>query len=275
MGKRKRSERIGALIKILSHQPNKIFTLNYFSEIFEAAKSSISEDLGIVKKTLEDFHLGTVETIAGAAGGVKYVPFVTSVRAKNFLEEVCEKLEDPQRIMPGGFIYMTDIISSPSMVETMGEILASQFLNAEIDYVITMETKGIPIALMTAKAFNVPLVIIRRNSKVTEGSTVSINYLSGSSNRIQTMSLSRRALKEGAKVLIIDDFMKAGGTAKGMIDLVNEFKGEVKGIGVLIATKEPEAKVVEHYTPLLYLEEVDVINRKIMIVPNPKITGNI
>ncbi|MCR1899008.1 pur operon repressor [Irregularibacter muris] len=275
MGKRKRNERIGALIKILSHQPNTVFTLNYFSEAFEAAKSSISEDIVIAKKMLEELHLGTIETIAGAAGGVKYVPLVTPERAGFFLEKVCKKLEDPQRIMPGGFIYMTDIISSPSMVETMGEILASQFLNQEIDYVITMETKGIPIALMTAKALNVPLVIVRKNSKVTEGSTVSINYLSGSSNRIQTMSLSRRALKEGAKVLIVDDFMKAGGTAKGMMDLINEFKGEVQGIGVLIATREPEDKVVEHYTPLLYLEEVDVKNRRIIIAPNPKITTKI
>lgn len=271
MGKRKRNERIGALIKILSHQPNKIYTLNYFSILFEAAKSSISEDIVIAKNLLEEMQLGTVETIAGATGGVKYIPVVAPKRSKDFLNEICEKLDNSERIMPGGFIYMTDIISSPEMVTNMGEILASQFLNRDIEYVLTMETKGIPIALMTAKALNAPLIIVRKNSKVTEGSTVSINYVSGSSNRIQTMSLSRRALTKGSKVLIIDDFMKAGGTAKGMIDLVKEFEGEVEGVGVLIATREPQKKVVEEYIPLIYLEKIDQEKGKIYMTPNAEI----
>ena len=54
-----------------------------------------------------------------------------------------------------------------------------------------METKGIPAALMAAQALGVPLVIARRSSKVYEGSAVNINYVSGSSAHIETMSLSR------------------------------------------------------------------------------------
>ena len=72
-----------------------------------------------------------------------------------------------------------------------------------------METKGIPVALMTANALGVPLVIARRSSKVYEGSAVNINYVSGSSGHIETMSLSRRAVQEGQRALIIDDFIKA------------------------------------------------------------------
>jgi len=73
---------------------------------------------------------------------------------------------------------------------------------------------------MTAQKLNVPVAVIRRNNKVTEGATVSINYVSGSTNSIQTMSLSRRSLKDNAKVLLVDDFMKGGGTAKGMADMM-------------------------------------------------------
>ena len=36
------------------------------------------------------------------------------------------------------------------------------------------------------------------------------------------MSL-KRAIKNGANVILIDDFMKGGGTAKGMIDIMKEF----------------------------------------------------
>ena len=81
------------------------------------------------------------------------------------------------------------------------------------------------------------------------------------------MALSRRALPLGAKVLIIDDFMKAGGTARGIVELMAEFNAEVLEIGVLVGTKEPEHKLVKKYTPLLELEKIDGINREITIRP--------
>ena len=52
---------------------------------------------------------------------------------------------------------------------------------------MTIATKGISLAYAVANYLNVPVVIVRRNNKVTEGPTVSINYVSGSTKRIQTM----------------------------------------------------------------------------------------
>lgn len=268
MDKLHRNERIGALIKILADNPNRIFTLNYFTDIFNAAKSTISEDIVIVKKMMGNFSFGVVQTIPGAAGGVKYIPVMSMDKAKNFVQNICTRLGDPERIIPGGFLYMTDIIYSPEIVSIIGEILATQFFNLGVDYVLTVETKGIPIALMTARTLNVPLVIVRRDSKVTEGSTVSINYVSGSTKRIQTMSLSRRAIRKGTKSIFIDDFMKAGGTASGIIELMKEFENEVVGVGVLIETKEPVHKVVKKYISLLTLDEVDEEKDVIQIEPS-------
>ena len=133
---------------------------------------------------------------------------------------------------------------------------------------MTIETKGIPIALMTAEILNVPLVIIRKNIKVTEGSTVNINYISGSTKIIQTMSLSRKALREMSKVLIIDDFMKGGGTVRGIYEMMEEFNVEVAGTGVLISTMSPEKKLVNNYTSLMILKDVDEENRKIDLISN-------
>jgi purine operon repressor len=268
MWKLHRNERIGALVKILCDSPNKVFTLNYFTDIFNAAKSTISEDIVIAKKLMDSFSFGSIETIPGAAGGVKYIPAVSMENARVFVNDLCTRLISQDRIIPGGFLYMTDIIYSPDIVNVIGKILATRFLNCGADYVITVETKGIPIALMTAEALNVPLVIVRRDSKVTEGSTVSINYVSGSTKRIQTMSLSRRAIKKGTKSIFIDDFMKAGGTASGIIELMKEFENEVEGIGVLIETKDPQHKVVGNYVSLLTLEGVNEENGEIKISPS-------
>ena len=102
-------------------------------------------------------------------------------------------------------------------------------LDTPIDVVMTIATKGIPLAYAVANYLNVPVVIVRRDNMVTEGPTVSINYVSGSTKRIQTMVLSKRSLAEGSKVLIIDDFMKAGGTVNGMISLLEEFQAQCSG----------------------------------------------
>lgn len=275
MVKLKRNERIGAIMKILSDRPNHIFTYNYFTDKFNAAKSSISEDIVIIKRMLEKLQLGKIETIHGAAGGVKYIPQITEQMIGDFLSDVAGTLAEKERIIPGGFIYMTDLLYTPSIVGMAGKIFAHKFVGENVDYVVTVETKGIPIALMTAQALNVPLVIIRRNIKVTEGATVNINYVTGSTKKIQTMSLSRKAMKEGARVLVIDDFMKAGGTAKGIYDMMREFKAEVVGTGVFIVTEVPEEKLINNYLPLLVLKKIDEEAREIIVEPNRELFSNI
>lgn len=48
------------------------------------------------------------------------------------------------------------------------------------------------------------------------------------------MYVSKDAIKRNSKCIFIDDFMKAGGTALGIINLLKEFESELLGIGVLI-----------------------------------------
>ena len=86
---------------------------------------------------------------------------------------------------------------------------------------------------------------------MTEGTTTSMNYVSGSTNKINTMYLSRRINLEGKKVLIIDDFMKGGGTAKGMMNLMEEVGAVIIGPCVIFVTEEPNEKLVDNYLPLL------------------------
>jgi purine operon repressor len=263
----RKMERIVALTKILTDRPHKLFPLSHFSELFDAAKSTLSEDILIVRQIFQKYNLGTLETVAGAAGGVRYVPCPSATSVKELLSELAVRLAAPERIIPGGFLYMSDILYTTHWMDKAGEIFFNRFRALAPDYIMTVETKGIPLAFMTARAFALPLVTVRRGSRVTEGSAVSINYVSGSSRRIQTMSLPKRALPAKARVLIIDDFMKAGGTALGMVDLAHEFGAEVVGIGVLVATAEPERSLTTDCQALLILHAVDEHTKRIDIRP--------
>ena len=271
MKKYKRNQRIGALMKIFAERPNHLFSYNYFCKIFNAAKSTISEDVAIVKELVSELSFGRIETISGASGGAMFIPILSIEEEKEILSQLCSLFSQKNRILPGGFIYMTDIFNNPNIVMNIAKIISSEFSNEKIDYIVTVETKGIPVSLMTAQKLNVPLAVIRRNNKVMEGSTVSINYVSGSSNNIQTMSLSRRSLKDKAKVLIVDDFMKGGGTCKGMADMMKEFNADVVGTAVVIETKEPEKKLVDDYTSLLILNNIDGKEGIIEIEANSKL----
>ncbi|MGM0501096.1 MAG: pur operon repressor [Bacillota bacterium] len=266
--KMRRSSRIVAITKILSDKPYKLISLNEFTERFDAAKSTISEDLAIIKDVFTQEKMGKIETVSGAAGGVRFIPYKGSEDTQKTVMNLCKQLSNSDRILPGGYVYMTDLIFNPKLMSDVGEIFATKFADLDAEYIITMETKGIPIALMTARALNLPLVSIRKDSKVTEGSVVSINYITGSSKKIETMSLSRRALPEGSKVIIIDDFMKAGGTAKGMLDLMGEFKAEVLDLGVLIKTATPSKKLVNDYTSLAVLKKINEEAEEIIVEPS-------
>lgn len=263
MKKIRRSARIADMTQYLVERPHHLIPLTFFAERYSSAKSSISEDLQILKEVLAMDELGELKTLPGAAGGVKYIPKVGITKSKEWVEEVMGGLADSSRLLPGGYLYMADYLNQPQIVNRLGKIFSSLFTKTKIDYVMTVETKGIPLAYATAQYLNVPIVIVRRDNRVTEGSVVSINYVSGSSKRIQTMSLSRRGLKEQAKVLIIDDFMKAGGTIRGMMDLLQEFKAEVVGACVLVESESEEQRLVDEVTSLIRLTDVDVKDKTI------------
>lgn len=264
----RRSARLAAMTKMLVDRPNRIVSLSEFVDRFGAAKSTVSEDLAIIRDVFAKEGLGRIETITGAAGGVRYVPVPTREEIQRVSQELCDELRSPDRILPGGFLYISDLVSSPSLMSRVGEIFAAEFHQKSPDAVVTLETRGIPVALMTARALDVPLAIVRRVGRVTEGTVVTTNYVSGSAKRIETMSLSRRALSPGMKVVIVDDFMKAGGSARGLVDLVAEFGAEVAGIGVLVETAEPRQKLVAEYLSLAVLEGVDVEERNVRVRPS-------
>ena len=160
------------------------------------------------------------------------------------------------RVLPGGFLYNADIISTPQYAAAVGEAFATFFADSRPDVVLTMEVKGIPLALMTARAFDVPLVTVRREANVTDGPTVSVNYVSGSSRTVQTMTLPLRAIQPHSRVVFIDDFLRGGGTARGVVDLMREFQAEVVGVGVFIETAVPTEKVISRYVSLIVFEGI-------------------
>ncbi|KRM62785.1 pur operon repressor [Paucilactobacillus vaccinostercus DSM 20634] len=255
------------MTRYLLEHPRTLVSLKFFGERYESAKSSISEDLGILKRTFQERGTGILETLPGATGGARFIPYILREDAENFIAQIIGEVNDESRLLPGGYVYLSDLLSRPDILRQVGRLIATQYLNQDVDAVMTVATKGIPIAQSVATYLNVPFVIVRNDSHITEGSTVSVNYVSGSSKRIEKMELSRRSLQEGANVLVVDDFMKGGGTLNGMRSLINEFDAHLVGMTVFAEGEFTGHRLVDNYTSLVKVNAVDVNNQTIAAQP--------
>ncbi|MEA5004109.1 MAG: pur operon repressor [Christensenella sp.] len=251
-----KKQRIAMMCALLAKNPNKLYSLNYFQELFGAAKSSVSEDAAIIRQAFLEAGIGHLESVAGAHGGIRYVPKMPEHTCTQLKQELIEKMSDTSRILPGGYMYLVDLFCTPYYVDGMAQIIAEWFMDKKADFIVTVETKGVPLAMSVARILNLPLAIARRESKLTDGSVVSINYLSGSSRRLQTMSLSKRLIREGGRALVIDDFIGGGGTIKAISDMLGEFHISVVGTGAAIVNKYPQKKRIGEYRSIFVLEEL-------------------
>lgn len=251
----RRSNRLVDMTRYLLEHPRSLVSLKFFGERYDSAKSSISEDLGIVKHTFAKRGQGSLETIPGASGGAVLTPFYSRENAQQAIDNLVTEVSDNSRLLPGGYIYLSDLIGRPDILRQVGKLIATQYVDQEIDVIMTVETKGIPIAQSVAMYMNKPFVIVRNSSHITEGPTVSVNYVSGSVQRIKKMELSRRTLSAGAKVLVVDDFMKGGGTLTGMKSLIKEFDANLVGITVFAEGRAVnDQRLIDDCTSLLKVE---------------------
>ena len=253
----KRTERACVITQILTENPNRDFSLGFFADKFGCAKSSISEDLKVVRTAMDSAGIGYVETTSGSKGGVRFVPYINEEEAREGLEMIKAQLEDPSRNVGGGYIYTTDMMFDPTVCQICAMQFAKHFASSEADIVVSIETRGIGVAMLTARLLNVPLVVIRREARVSEGSTISINYYSGSADRVQKMSLAKRAIKPGAKAVIIDDFMRKGGTLKGIEDMLTEFDAKAVGFGTVIVAQGVKDKKISNFFPIIILTDTE------------------
>ncbi|KID41052.1 pur operon repressor [Fructilactobacillus fructivorans] len=260
----KRSERLVDMTNYLLNRPHTLVPLTFFAKRYNSAKSSISEDLGIVKQAFQQRGIGLVETVPGASGGAKFTPYILKEAADQFIGEVSDILNDNDRYLPGGYVYMSDILGQPEKLKTIGRIIATQYLFQKVDAVLTVATRGIPVAEASATYLNVPLVIARHDSQITEGSTVSVNYVSASSQEVKRMTISKRSLQPGSNVLIVDDFLRGGGTISGLTSLIDEFDCHLVGSTVFVETDDPGHRRVTDFTSLL---KMDIKDDQIEIKP--------
>ncbi len=101
----------------------------------------------------------------------------------------------------------------------------------DFDVVVGAESRGFIFGTPLAYNLHKPMVLIRKKGKLPR-ETVSVDY--ALEYGTATLEMHVDAIQPGQKVLIVDDLMATGGTAKAMVDLVEKLGGEVVGVLVLM-----------------------------------------
>lgn len=132
----------------------------------------------------------------------------------------------------------------PQLMLKMGEEFAQRFQGEAITKILTIESSGIAVAIMTGLILNVPVIFARKKKSVVSREALYCSkvhsFTKGESNEI---TVSRKFLQEDDKVLIVDDFLANGEAAAGLAAIVEQANATVTGIGIVIEKSfQPGAK---------------------------------
>jgi adenine phosphoribosyltransferase len=129
------------------------------------------------------------------------------------------------------FKDITPLIADPRTLSLAVRALAEHARPLAVDRVIGAEARGFLLGPALALELGAGFVLARKPDKLPH-STVGVEYkLEYGTGRLE---LHRDALPRGARVLVHDDLLATGGTARALCDLVEALGAQVVGCGFLI-----------------------------------------
>ena len=133
---------------------------------------------------------------------------------------------------PGILFYdVTTLLRDPEGFRLSIDALTTPFNDRGISLVIGVESRGFILGAAVADRIGAGFVPVRKPGKLPSASvraTYDLEYGSDS------LEMHRDAIDQGQRVLIVDDLLATGGTARATVDLVKQIGGVVEGVAFLI-----------------------------------------
>jgi adenine phosphoribosyltransferase len=140
--------------------------------------------------------------------------------------------EVPDFPKPGILFYdITTLLKDSRGLKLVIDELCRCYANQKIDKVIGVEARGFIFAPAVAYALGAGFVPVRKPGKLpaaTERVEYALEY------GTDALEMHVDAVQPGQNVLIVDDVLATGGTARAVVDLVENLGGNVAGLGFVI-----------------------------------------
>jgi orotate phosphoribosyltransferase len=130
-------------------------------------------------------------------------------------------------LLPSGqhtseYIEKTLVTTEPSFTEGLGAVIAKHFAQWPVDVVLSTGPGALILSHCVARAHPSRPVVI-----------YGMKGLSGGKRRVTLPAEFQRLLREGTKVLLVEDLVSTGSTLNLLINLVEQRGAQVVGVGCL------------------------------------------
>ncbi|QCX32788.1 adenine phosphoribosyltransferase [Caloramator sp. E03] len=129
------------------------------------------------------------------------------------------------------FKDITTLLSDGEAFKYTIDKMVEQVRNKDIDVVVGPEARGFLLGAPIAYSLGVGFVPVRKPGKLPSDT---LRYTYNLEYGTDSLEIHKDAIKNGQKVLIVDDLLATGGTISAVAKLVEQLGGEVAGISFVV-----------------------------------------
>jgi adenine phosphoribosyltransferase len=149
------------------------------------------------------------------------------------MEPIRALIRDVPDFPQPGIVFkdITPLLADEIAFSSVIDLIVVHFGRGNVDKVVGIEARGFILASPVAYHFGAGFVPVRKQDKLpweTESEEYALEYGTA------TLEIHRDAVEPGERVLIVDDVLATGGTARATASLVERIGGKVMGIACLI-----------------------------------------
>ena len=156
-----------------------------------------------------------------------------------------EQLRNKIRTIPNfpkeGIMYkdITPLLADPKAVERMLTYFNIRYKGRKINKVVGIESRGFIIGTLLAHNLGLGFVPIRKAGKLpaeTERIDYTLEY------GMDSLEIHKDSIQPGEKVLLVDDALATGGTAKAAVQLIESLGGQVVECSFLLSLEDLQGR---------------------------------
>jgi xanthine phosphoribosyltransferase len=149
-----------------------------------------------------------------------------------------DMIREKGEVYPGNILKVDSFLNhmvDVSLMDKMAEEFYERYKDAGITKILTIEASGIAIASFVARRFEVPMLFAKKTKSLNIGDDVYTSRVSSYTHGTDyDITVSRKYLDSSDTVLLIDDFLALGNAMKGLIEICDQARARVAGIGICI-----------------------------------------
>jgi adenine phosphoribosyltransferase len=149
------------------------------------------------------------------------------------MERLKSLIRDVPDFPEPGIVFkdITPLLADENAFSSVIDLIVVHYGRGNIDKVVGIEARGFILSSPVAYHFGAGFVPVRKQGKLpweTERQEYALEYGTA------VLEIHKDSIRPGERVLIVDDVLATGGTAKATAELVERLGGKVEGMAFLI-----------------------------------------